>query len=347
MQTPPEEPSKLKFNIVRQLFTIALAVGLIWFSFRGANLSEIWQSAKDADVIYLAATCAVSLISHFVRAFRWRILLSPLSDHRISLYNCFKAVVFGYAVNLAIPRGGEIVRLFSLSRSENIPWVSVLPTLLIDRLLDVALLVFLLGGTLLILPASILKQMPWLPSGGVVLTVGTVLGLVALPRLSAIVSWSLSHKSAHTLLPENMKARLLHVFTQFDAGTKSLTNPGAYPAITAASVFLWFLYWLACYLSIQAFHLGHQVSLTNTTIVFTVSSVGVLVPTPGCVGSYHFLTSQALILSSGVAQSTALAMVTVTHLLVFALVPITSSLVCLAIDAIGRRQENRKTVSKI
>jgi len=341
MQTPTEEPSKLKFNIVRQTLTLLVAASLIWLSFRGANLNEIWQLAKEADIRCLFAMCAVSLFSHLVRAFRWRILLAPLTDHKIALYNSFKAVVFGYTVNLAIPRGGEIVRLFSLSRSEKIPWVSVLPTLLIDRLLDIALLVFLLGGTLLILPASILKQMPWLPSGGVVLTVCTVLGLVALPRLSAIVSWSLSHKSAHTLLPENIKDRVLHVFTQFDAGTKALTNPGAYPAITAASVLLWFCYWFGCYLSIQAFHLGDQVSLANTTIVFTVSSVGVLVPTPGCVGSYHFLTSQALMLSSGVPQSTALALVTVSHILIFAFVPIASSLVCIAIDALQLKAKNK------
>ncbi len=341
MQTPTEEPSKPKFNFVRQLITIVIAVGLIWLSFRGANLNEIWQSAKNADVLLLAAMCVVSLFSHLVRAFRWRILVAPLTDHKIALYNTFKAVVFGYAVNLAIPRGGEIVRLFSLSKSEEIPWVSVLPTLLIDRLLDIALLVLLLGGTLIILPPSILKQMPWLPSGGIALTISTVLGLVALPRLSAIASWALSHKSAHTLLPEQLKERVLHIFTQFDAGTKALTNPGAYPAITAASVLLWFCYWLGCYLSIQAFHLGNQVSLANTTIVFTVSSVGVLVPTPGCVGSYHFLTSQALMLSSGVPQTTALALVTVSHILIFALVPIASSLACIAIDTLALKAKNK------
>lgn len=273
--------------------------------------------------------CVTSLFSHFLRAVRWLILLKPLSPKPISLWNSFCAIIYGYAVNVVIPRGGELVRLLAITKSENLPWAGVLSTLLIDRLLDMALLLLLLGSTLIVLPVSITAAMPWLLPGGIILSGGVVLGLIALPFTGRILTALIVSPPIKKLIPPALETSIAKLVDQFTEGTKSLTNPVVYPAITLLSLLMWFLYWLNFYLVICAFRLTGAIDLLNSLIAFAVSSIAVLIPTPGSIGSIHFLVSQALILISGIDKTVALSLASVLHALSFVLVPCLCALVCL------------------
>ncbi len=130
-------------KIVKQLAAISFGALFLWLAFRNADIGKIWGYAKGVEPIYLLLLCVSILASHLTRAYRWVIFLSPLSKEKIRLFSSFSATMFGYAVNLVIPRGGEVVRIISISKSEGLPWAGVLPTMLIDRLLDVAVLCLL------------------------------------------------------------------------------------------------------------------------------------------------------------------------------------------------------------
>jgi uncharacterized protein (TIRG00374 family) len=331
-------PEKSKVNLGRQLLTALVAIVFVYFAFRGANLKEVLRLTQEADPLFLLLTSLSALLSHVFRAYRWLILLKPLSPRKISFFHSFSAIIYGYAVNIVIPRGGEIVRLLSMSKSEEIPWAGVLSTLLIDRLLDVAFLALLLGATLTILPSSILNSMPWLLPGGATMTVVTLIGLIALPKLDLILNWFLEKEFVRKVVPEALRKKLEALLVQFGEGTKALTNPIAYPAIAGFSAIIWFFYWLNNYFIVRAFHLENHVSLKDTIIVFTVGSVGVLVPTPGSIGSFHFLVSQALILTCGLTKDLALAYATVLHVLAFVVVSVVGSLFCLAYQALSSRK---------
>jgi hypothetical protein len=278
------------------------------------------------------------LLSHVLRAVRWVLLLKPLSPKKISLWNAFSAIMYGYVANLVIPRGGEVVRLVSFTATEKLPMAGVLSTLLIDRLLDVVLLMLLLGSTLTILPASITSSMPWLLPGGASLSALTLIALIALPFLGRIFAYLVNLKPIAKLIPKTISARLQELITQFNEGTKSLTNPVVYPAIAGLSLAIWFLYWVNFYLVLKAFHLDQVVSLLNSLIVFAVGSVGVLIPTPGSIGSFHFLVSQALMLTSNVDKDMALSFVSTLHAMAFALVPCPVALFCLLVNLTLKKQ---------
>jgi glycosyltransferase 2 family protein len=280
------------------------------------------------------------LLSHFLRALRWLILLKPITQELnlgrgnkpISLWHSFSAVIYGYAANVVVPRGGEIVRLISITKMENVPWASVLSTLFVDRLLDIVMLGLIVGSTLTILPGSIRAQMPWLLPSGIVLGIGSMLILMALPKLAAIIGWFTQLPAINRIMPDKIKQTLMHLLSEFDNGTKSLTDPLSYPSIALLTFSIWFLYWLNVYLTALALHLTNSVSLADSFIVFTIGSVGVLIPTPGSIGSFHLLVSQALMLCSGLTQDNALAFATVMHIFAFVLVPCLASLVCLVIN---------------
>lgn len=336
-----KQVSALK-GIVKQVLMIGSAIVLLWLSFRGCDFSAIWSYTKTTNWLFIGLLLVSSVTSHLMRAWRWTLLLKPLSDHPVSLWNSFVAVITGYAVNVAIPRGGEVVRLVSITRSEHLPWAGVLSTMLIDRLLDVALLALFLASTLALLPKSILESMPWLVPGGITMGAATLIGLALLPKAPQIMTWFSSLKAVRSMLPHTVLSRVEALTEQFGIGTRSLTDPISYPAIAAMTAVIWFLYWFNFYCVVLAFGLSDRVSIVNTLIVFTVGSVGVLVPTPGSVGSFHFLVSQALVVTSGISKEHALAFVTVLHLFAFIVSACVPAAICMAIQS--ARMSKRKKV---
>ncbi|MBK7502866.1 MAG: flippase-like domain-containing protein [Polaromonas sp.] len=183
-QTPPAYKGLLK-----QALILTLALGLLWYAFKGIDLNDIWNYAKNLKPFPVFLVIVSGVFGNFLRSYRWTLLLRPLkaeSEPNISQFNSFYAVAIGYAVNVFAPRGGEVARLLSICKSEKLPWAGVLPTLLIDRLLDVAFLLAVFGLTLLILPPALLNAMPWLQSGGLVLLIVVIVGLVAMPFTGTI-----------------------------------------------------------------------------------------------------------------------------------------------------------------
>ena len=327
MEEKPPVPPSGKNNLVKQLLAAAFAILLLWLTFKDSNWKQIWHYLQTVQPIPIACLFISGLTSHFLRAYRWTFLLQPLSDKKIGLYNSFFAVILGYAINVAIPRGGEVARLVSICRTERLPWAGVLPTMLIDRMLDLGLLVFLLGSCLLVLPKDVLHDVPWLVPGGISLLVATVIGIIVLPNVGTILKWLLGRPFVISRLPEALLEKLKVLAEQFDTGTQALKSPVKYPIIAALSFMIWFCYWLNFYFMVFAFNLQNKIDAFKCLIIFTIGSVGVLIPTPGAVGGFHFLVSKAMTMMADVPMEQAQAFATLLHFLAFIVVTCVPALI--------------------
>jgi uncharacterized protein (TIRG00374 family) len=254
--------------------------------------------------------------------------LEPIENRKVSLWNSFVAVIGGYAVNIALPRVGEAFRLVSISRSEKLPWAAVLPTMLIDRMLDLVLLGMFLGFTLTRMPLD-----PKIMQGGVAMCVCSIVGLAFLPWSGKILHTILSHALVEQKLPAGLLEKLRALAAQFDVGTKSLTNIRLWPMIAILTPTIWAFYWLNMYLAVLAFHLQDQLGPLQCLIVFTFGSLSVLIPTPGSLGTYHYAVSTPMIDIFHINKNLALAYVTVLHLISFILVPCITAAVCFGIQS--------------
>lgn len=333
--TNPAEKAPASKQIAKQLIGLAISGVFLYFAFKGCDFNKLLYHIQRLEPAFVAAICASALLSHLFRAVRWNILLAPLSDKKISLWNSFCAIMYGYAVNLVIPRGGEVARLVAISKTENISWAGVLPTMFIDRLLDIAMLVMFLGVTLTLPPLQELN-MPFLVPAGLTLCAATVAGLVALPFVGKIIRVLTGIQAIKSKVPESIMTKITQLSEQFDLGTRALTNVANLPSIAALSVGIWGLYWASTYLIGCAFHLQDKMDVPKSIIVFTIGSVGVLVPTPGSVGSYHLLTSQAVQKLTLVDADLALAVATVLHFICFVAIPCITAAICFAIQSMRR-----------
>jgi glycosyltransferase 2 family protein len=321
-------------QVIKQVIGFAVAAAFLWLAFKGMDLKAIWASIQKVNLVWIAALWGTTIISHWLRAVRWVIMLQPLKAEKISTWDAFCAIMYGYAVNIPIPRGGEVARVIAISKSEQIPWAGVVPTLLIDRLLDFALLVCFVGLTLAILPPELRKQAGFLVPAGVLMCVATIIGLALLPKAADIMRGLLNLFQSR--IPEKMQGRLGQFADQVEQGTKSLRNPLNLPIIGLLSFAIWGCYYGNFYCTTNAF--ACNLDLARSLIIWTISSVSVIAPTPGCVGTFHVAASQALNVVAGVPLTQALAIATLMHATAFVIIPVACAAVCFLIQNLSAKK---------
>jgi hypothetical protein len=91
------------------------------------------------------------LSTYAVRALRWQYLLAPLGKTHFS--TAFRATVIGFAASFLLPaRAGEVIRPYVLARREGLSPPAAFATIILERLLD--LLVVLLLFAFFVLTAG-------------------------------------------------------------------------------------------------------------------------------------------------------------------------------------------------
>ena len=126
-------------NIVKLVVFLGIGFFFIyWFLLKldASQKEAIWDSFTHANYFWVGCTMCSCLLSHFVRALRWRLLYKPLG-YRPGLNNTFGSVVVAYLANLAFPRLGEVLRCATLRTSDNIPVEKSLGTVVTERCIDI------------------------------------------------------------------------------------------------------------------------------------------------------------------------------------------------------------------
>jgi uncharacterized membrane protein YbhN (UPF0104 family) len=129
------------------------AAGLVWVlhDFHPSRFRELIAGLdpKWPKWIVLALVCDV--MSYVCQGIRWRLLLRPLGN--LSILRATQAVYAGLFTNEILPmRVGEVVRGFLASRWTGASFTSVIPSMIIERLLDGIWLALGVGLTAAIVP---------------------------------------------------------------------------------------------------------------------------------------------------------------------------------------------------
>lgn len=126
-------------NVVKLVVFLGIGFFFIyWFLLKldASQKEAIWESFTHANYFWVACTMCTCMLSHFVRALRWRLLYEPLG-YSPGLNSTFGSVVVAYLANLAFPRLGEVLRCATLRSSDNIPVEKSLGTVVTERCVDV------------------------------------------------------------------------------------------------------------------------------------------------------------------------------------------------------------------
>jgi uncharacterized protein (TIRG00374 family) len=99
---------------------------------------------RQADLYFVGLSMFFGIMSHLSRAYRWGFLLQPLG-YRPRFLNLVLTVLITYVSNLGIPRSGEVLRSTALRAYEKIPFEKSFGTVVMERLVDLILLLICVG----------------------------------------------------------------------------------------------------------------------------------------------------------------------------------------------------------
>ena len=116
---------------------LGMAVSLLFLGLllRKIDGRQLLEALQRLDWHYLLAAVAMTFVSYWLRAVRWKLLL--LHERPISLHALYPATIIGYMANNLFPaRMGEFVRAWLLAEREQLKVAPVFASLVIDRMLD-------------------------------------------------------------------------------------------------------------------------------------------------------------------------------------------------------------------
>jgi len=300
---------------IQYVVIIAITIVLIWFSLRGLQVGEggnkwsylvkTWQAA-DKGWLFMMALLAI--VSHFVRAVRWKMLLLPVGQHT-SINHSFLSLMVGYLVNLVIPRGGEVSRCYNLYKLDKVPVEISFGTVVLERIVDLLCLIILVALSFLLESKKLIEFINTLPIG-----IGD--GESRFQKLIyTLLIGALVFGLFYWFVKKNKKANNFFVKTWhgFKGGMLSvfkLENKGLF---IFYSVLIWLLYFLMSYSVIRAFPATSVLGFQAVISLFAIGSIAMAAPLPGGTGSYHVLVPQGLVYLYHINQTDAVAFTFIFH----------------------------------
>src|SRR5919201_346637 len=134
---------------IRTVLVLLLTAGLVVLFLRNANLSQVWREMATARYGLIVLATVITLGYYALRAFRWQYLLIPIGPTRFS--TAYRTTVIGFAANFLLPaRAGEVLRPYLLARREGLSATAAFATIILERLLDTAIVLILFAAFVLL-----------------------------------------------------------------------------------------------------------------------------------------------------------------------------------------------------
>ena len=125
-------------NVVRLAIGIAVSAGCLYLALRGTDWDAVAGVLTGADPVWVVAVLLIVVLTHVVRAQRWRILLRPIGE--VGLYPSLSASMIGFGASVVLPfRLGELIRPALLARRVGCGFTPALSSVVVERLLDMVL----------------------------------------------------------------------------------------------------------------------------------------------------------------------------------------------------------------
>jgi len=267
------------YRAAKRIAGYTIALGCLLWVFRDVHIQPLFAAMKITYWRFLALAIVLDILTYVLQAVRWHLLLLPVGN--LSAWRAAQGVYAGLFVNELAPlRLGEVVRAFLAARWLAVSFATILPSVVVERLLDALWLVFGLGLAMLFvsLPQSLVGA-------------GQVLGVTVLGA-AALFLWIIfgnrpqyEHNEQHS-----RSLQFRRIFGYFSCFTRGLRDIGFSRELFLAAllsiamlvvqvVVLWFMM-RACRIHLP---------LVTASVVFLILRLGTTIPNaPANVGTFQF-----------------------------------------------------------
>jgi hypothetical protein len=287
----------LKDTLVKILkYSVFLGAGafLFYLAFKNTEFSKLVEDFQKARYEFVVASMIMGYLAFISRGMRWVILLEPLGK-KPRVWNAVHAVAIGYLTNLLIPRAGELARCTALQQTDKIPVNRLFGTVILERVIDLIMLILLVVLTLILEFNQLNSFFDTAFSNNTSEadgSSGTILkiAIVAVGALGILALYLLRQKFQH--MP--IYAKIRDFWEGIKEGLKSIGKlENKWPFILH-TLFIWAMYYLMVYICVFALPATENLNPSSGLFVMIVAGLGMVVPTPGGIGAYHYLVMLAL-----------------------------------------------------
>lgn len=291
MDSQRPRPSTKRRTALQLVIGLAFAGLFGWFFLRSSNPADLLNALQKARIAPIVAAVAVAVLGLWIRGVRWRCYLKPVAD--VPTRDAFEILIIGYFVSNFLPgRPGDlVVRPALLRRERGLPLASSLATIAVERLFDTMMVAVIFAtylaffapesvGDLDLAPA---RMAGWLMLLAAAYAVRLLIGLrVHRERCLGIFARLLSP------LPERMRVVLVSQARSFADGLSLFADPWNALRTVGQSFLAWVTVAVSMWLVAQSLGM-QQVRVVDGMLLVGLGALGVAIPTPGGVGSLHYL----------------------------------------------------------
>jgi uncharacterized membrane protein YbhN (UPF0104 family) len=295
--------NKLLKNILQFLLSLGLGSTILYFVYQSQSKTYVAEciakgtAAADCNLMdklvgdfqqtnfgWIALVMLAFLASNYSRTAKWMLLLKPMG-YRPKFINGFLSILVAYFANIFIPRIGEVIRAGVFSKYEKIPVEKVMGTIVVDRVVDVLCLLLAFGLALVFefekIWGYINQQSGQTGEAG---GSGKWLVLAGLAAVGVLV-FLLRNKLAQTALFQ----KIMKMVAGFWEGIKVVGKLERPWLFVFHSLNIWLLYFIMTWLGFKAFGPTSHLDLSAALTVFAFGTLGMVIPSPGGMGTFHGL----------------------------------------------------------
>lgn len=273
------------------IIPVLLSALLIWFLFRKVDFRQTMEIiSHGVDYWWILAAMGISILSHIFRAMRWRLQLDAL--HVRSTLMELTCAVFGcYALNLLLPRIGELWRCTFVARRSDAKFTSVMGSMVADRTADSIMVLVLILLTGILAAPALAAFMAKYPVGEGILKIlysplawGIALGVFGAGLL-------ILRRYRDSVIVRKLRQWTAEIWRGF-AVTATMPGRWRFMLLTAT---IWGCYFVQLYVAFYAFSFtkalclqeGLAYGLLPCLVAFVFSSIGMAVPSNGGLGPWN------------------------------------------------------------
>ncbi|MBF0326114.1 MAG: flippase-like domain-containing protein [Alphaproteobacteria bacterium] len=300
----PREATIPSKRLLFKIFSFALAGVLLWVAFDGVDWDQFNAAFQSMDYRLVIWAVLVQVATFLVRGARWAILLAGRA--RFSFSTGFYGAMIGYCGNTFLPaRAGEVIRTAVAANRLNVPVGFVFGTVVVERLLDLCVVVTL--GSIAALFAEGVPD--WLRGAMGFAFMAGIGGLACLLILARLQNAAFDWIETRLPITARFLPRVRTIVAQFCEGGIGLRTIWMVPTFFAVSSLAWI--GDAGMKVLLADSFASQLSLAQGLVFAVAIALSSGIPsTPGFVGVYQYV-AVAVLVPLGLSQAQALAYIMV------------------------------------
>ncbi len=274
---------KVFLKALKYFASLGFAFVIIYFLFRNQDPLKLIEEIRKVDVKWVILSMIFGGCAIINRGLRWIVLIDALG-YKSSKKNAVSAVAILYFTNLFIPRGGEITRCTSLNQVEKIPVDKLFGTILVERIIDFIFLFALIFLTIILKFNALINfytavQSQQTESSG---NNNLILTIIIISTLT--IGFVLLKK---WLKKSNIYQKIQSFIQGLKEGFNSIKNIKQKSTFWFHTFSIWIMYFLMTYICFFSMTETSNLTFVDGIFLLVLGGIGMVIPTPGGIGSYH------------------------------------------------------------